>query len=186
MSPPTTAAWTHTGYAQELHFGVGAVNQLGEILRGLGLRRVMLVTTAGRAASDDGQRIARLLGRALASTFADVRSHVPTTAVQAAVMQARRDGIDGLVSFGGGSAADLAKAVAFFTEQEAGTPGASYADRPALPHVSIPTTYAGAEVTPFFGMTDEAARRKSGAGAPRWRRSPRSTTPPSRCRRRPA
>ncbi|MGH2687098.1 MAG: iron-containing alcohol dehydrogenase family protein, partial [Actinomycetota bacterium] len=91
---------------------------------------------------------------------------VPTTVVQAAVMQARRDGIDGLVSFGGGSAADLAKAVAFFTEQEAGTPGASYADRPALPHISIPTTYAGAELTPFFGMTDEAARRKSGAGGP--------------------
>jgi len=159
-------SWTHTGYAQQIHFGAGTVGRLPEIARTLGVRRLMLVTTAGRHDSDDGQRIARSLGRSLASTFAEVRSHVPTTAVQAAVMQARRDGIDGLVSFGGGSCADLAKAVAFFTEQEAGTPGASYADRPALPHMSIPTTYAGAELTPFFGMTDESARRKTGAGSP--------------------
>ena len=158
--------WTHTGYAQQIHFGVGTLGQVGEVARALGLRRVMLVTTAGRAESSDGQRLVRTLGRALASTFAEARPHVPTTAVQGAVMQARRDAIDGLVSFGGGSSADLAKAVAFFTEQEAGTPGASYADRPALPHISIPTTYAGAELTPFFGMTDETARRKTGAGGP--------------------
>jgi maleylacetate reductase len=160
------AAWTHTGYAQQLHFGAGTLARAGDVARGLGLRRVMLVTTAGRLASEDGERLTRALGRSLGSTFADVRSHVPTTAVQAAVLQARRDGVDGLVSFGGGSCADLGKAVAFFTEQEAGTPGASYADRPALPHVAIPTTYSGAELTPFFGMTDEATRRKSGAGGP--------------------
>src|SRR5204862_3393967 len=56
--------------------------------------------------------------------------------------------------------------VCFFVEQQAGTPGASYGDRPALPHVSIPTTYSGAELTPGFGMTDEHARRKSGSGGP--------------------
>jgi alcohol dehydrogenase class IV len=39
-------------------------------------------------------------------------------------------------------------------------------DRPALSHVAVPTAYSGAEVTPFFGMTDLAARRKSGAGGP--------------------
>ena len=42
----------------------------------------------------------------------------------------------------------------------------SWADRPALPHVSVPTTYSGAELTPFFGMTDPATRQKSGAGGP--------------------
>src|SRR5206468_10658155 len=83
-----------------------------------------------------------------------------------AVQLARRDAVDAVVSFGGGSCADLGKAVCFFVEQEAGTPGASYYDRPALPHVAIPTTYSGAELTPFFGMTDEAARRKTGAGGP--------------------
>src|SRR5204863_306211 len=67
---------------------------------------------------------------------------------------------------GGGSCMDLGKAVSYFLEQEAGTPGASYTDRPALLHVAVPTTYSGAELTPFFGVTDERTRAKSGGGGP--------------------
>ncbi len=159
-------AWTHTGFAQRLHFGAGVVAYLPEITKELGIRRALLITTAGRGESDEGTRIVQLLGRSLVSTFADARSHVPTTVVQAAVQQARRDAVDGVVSFGGGSCADLGKAVSFFLEQEAGTPGASYADRPALRHIAIPTTYSGAELTPFFGMTDERTHTKGGGGGP--------------------
>ena len=158
--------WTHVGYTQRLHFGEGALDVVPEILRELGGRRVMLVTTSGRLRSEAGQRLSKRLGRSLASTFEGTRSHVPTSVVQSAVRQASADAVDFLVSFGGGSCADLGKAVCFFTEQAAGTPGASYADRPALPHVAIPTTYSGAELTPFFGMTDEATRQKNGAGGP--------------------
>lgn len=159
-------AWTHTGFAQQIIFGAGTVTRLGEVVRGLGARRVLLVTTQGRHDSDEGARVRDALGRMLSSTFAEVASHVPAPVVQAATLQARRDGVDAVVSFGGGSCADLGKAVCFFTEQEAGTPGASYADRPALPHVSVPITYSGAELTPFFGMTDPATRQKSGGGGP--------------------
>lgn len=161
-----TRSWTHTGYAQQLLFGSGRLRDLPELLRSLGVRQALLVTTEGRAASPEGEEVRRRLGRTLASTFAEVTSHVPAPSVQAAMRQARRDGIDGVVSFGGGSCADLGKAVCFFTEQEAGTPGASFADRPALPHVAIPTTYSGAELTPFFGMTDPTTRQKRGAGGP--------------------
>jgi maleylacetate reductase len=159
-------AWTHTGFAQQLIFGAGSVKGVGNLLKTLGVRRVLLVTTKGRTDSDDGASVRAALGSALASTFADVESHVPVPLVQRAVQQARRDAVDAIVSFGGGSCADLGKAVCFFTEQEAGTPGASFADRPALPHVAIPTTYSGAELTGFFGMTDPAARQKTGAGGP--------------------
>ncbi|HEX2850583.1 MAG TPA: iron-containing alcohol dehydrogenase family protein [Acidimicrobiales bacterium] len=165
-SRPLAPAWTHTGLAQRVHFGAGRLDVLPQVLREVGARRVLLVTTERRLASDDGQRLLRLLGRSLAATFDGTRSHVPTTTVQHALGIARDRDIDGLVSFGGGSCADLGKAVCFFVEQEAGTPGASYVDRPVLPHVSIPTTYSGAELTPFFGMTDENTRRKSGAGGP--------------------
>lgn len=161
-----TSDWTHTGFAQQLLFGPGAVGRVAEVVRLLGLRRVMLVTTPGRAASEDGERLRRALGRVLVSTFAEVASHAPAPMVQAAVLQGRRDGIDGIVSFGGGSCADTGKAVNFFAEQEAGTPGASFADKPALPHVAVPTTYSGAELTPFFGMTDPHTRQKQGAGGP--------------------
>ncbi|HWC39912.1 MAG TPA: iron-containing alcohol dehydrogenase family protein [Acidimicrobiales bacterium] len=159
-------SWTHTGYAQRIHFGVGRLEQLADVVNETGARRVMLVTTEGRASSDTGRRVASLLGRQLVSTFTGVTSHVPTTAVEAAVRQAQADAVDGLVSFGGGSCADLGKAVCFFVEQQAGTPGISHLDRPAVAHVAVPTAYSGAEVTPFFGMTDLATRRKSGAGGP--------------------
>lgn len=158
--------WTHVGHAQQLVFGAGSVRRLPELLRAVGARRVLLVTTAGRLASSDGKRIVRALGSLLASTFDGVESHVPAPAVQAAHRQARADAADAVVSFGGGSCADLAKAVCFFTEQEHGIPSTSWTDRPALPHVSIPTTYSGAELTPFFGMTDPSTRQKTGAGSP--------------------
>jgi maleylacetate reductase len=158
--------WIHTGYAQRIVFGDGAVAQVADVVRDVGGRRVLLITTKGRLASEAGEELVRRLGRSLSTTYDGVRSHVPTDTVQAALGLARDRDVDCIVSFGGGSCADLGKAVSFFVEQEAGTPGASYVDRPVLPHVSIPTTYSGAELTPHFGMTDEATRRKSGGGGP--------------------
>ena len=61
------------------------------------------------------------------------------------------DGVDVLVAVGGGSAIDTAKA-------------ASAAS--GLPLVSVPTTYSGAEWTPFFGVRDPERRmRGGGSGA---------------------
>ncbi|MEO7428427.1 MAG: iron-containing alcohol dehydrogenase family protein [Acidimicrobiales bacterium] len=166
MPEASRHSWTHTALAQQIAFGVGAVDRLPELVRLTGSRKALLITTAGRLASPDGQRVVAALGRTLASTFSEVESHVPVPLVQQAVLQARRDGIDLVVSFGGGSCADLGKAVCFFLEQEAGMPGSSHVDRPLVPHLSIPTTYSGAELTPFFGMTDPVTRQKQGAGGP--------------------
>jgi maleylacetate reductase len=161
-----SVSWVHTGYAQRIHFGLDAMDRVADVVKEVGGRKVMVVTTEGRLKSEAGERLIKRLGRVVTSVFDGVRSHVPTTAVQAAVRQAQLDGVDCLVSFGGGSCADLGKAVSFFAEQQAGAPGTSYVDRPLLPHVSIPTTYSGAELTPHFGMTEEAARRKAGGGGP--------------------
>lgn len=162
----SAAAFIHTGYAQRIHFGQGALNRVAQVVRETGARRALLVTSAGRYASDDGQRLVGLLGRTVVATFAEALAHVPTGSVRAAVDQARESGVDCVVSFGGGSCSDLAKAVCYFLEQESGMPGASYVDRPAVAHVAIPTTYSGAELTASFAMTDEASRTKSGAGGP--------------------
>jgi alcohol dehydrogenase class IV len=162
----TAPEWVHTSAAQQIRFGAGAAREIGRVVRDLGGRRVLLVTTAGRLETDDGRRIVQALGSALISTYAGVRSHVPTDVVEESLRQSRRDGVDTVVSFGGGSCADLGKAVCYFTEQEQGTPGSSHLDRPALLHVSIPTTYSGAALTGFFAMTDPRTRRAAGARGP--------------------
>ena len=159
-------AWIHTGYAQQIRFGNGIVADAPQVAELLGRSRLMLVTTKARRASAAGEKLAKTLGAALVSVFDGVRSHVPTTAVQAAVKQASADKIDCVVSFGGGSCSDLGKAVCYFTEQDAGRKTSTYFDRPQIAHIAIPTAYSGAELTPFFGMTDEVARQKSGAGGP--------------------
>jgi maleylacetate reductase len=77
--------------------------------------------------------------------YVGARSHAPVETVRAAIEAAA--GADGVVAVGGGSAIDTGKAVS-------ATLG--------VPLVSVPTTYAGAEWTPYFGMRDEERGLKTG------------------------
>ena len=165
MEAAETTSWTHTSTAQQVRYGPGVSQRLRPVLRDLGVRRALLITSAARLETELGQAVAGGMSRQLSSTFAEVVEHAPVPAIQAAAMQARSEGVDGLVSLGGGSAIDTAKAVGFFLEREAGTPGASFADRPSLPHVAVPTTWCGAAHTSRFSMTDPTSRHKTlGAG----------------------
>ena len=75
---------------------------------------------------------------AVADRFTDVRQHVPVECADAATLMARSSGIDLLLSVGGGSTTGTAKAVARAT---------------GLPILAVPTTYAGSEATPVWGLT---------------------------------
>ena len=162
----TPSSWAHVSPAQKLVLGQGALAQVPDLVKEAGGRRVLLVTTKRRLQSEAGGFLVRSLGRVLVATFDEVSSHVPVPLVQRAVRQARDDAVDAIVSFGGGSCNDLGKAVSFFTEQATGHPATSHLDRPSLPHVAVPTTWSGAELTPFFGMTDPSSGRKTGSGSP--------------------
>jgi maleylacetate reductase len=72
---------------------------------------------------------------------------VPSDRIAEAVAAAR-DG-DGVLAVGGGSAIDLGKAISSAT---------------GLPLVSVPTTYAGAEWTSYFGVRDPGRRMRGGGG----------------------
>ncbi len=166
MDLPPDRPVVHTGLAQEVVVGAGTLVTVPERLRVLGVRRVLLVSTRGRLRSADGERLTRLLGRLLVATVADAPPHVPAGAVQAGVAEARRQAVDGVVSFGGGSAVDLAKAICFFVEQQGGAPASTFAERPRLAHLSVPTTFVGAALTPFFAITDPRSRAMRPAGSP--------------------
>jgi maleylacetate reductase len=72
---------------------------------------------------------------------------VPSDRIAEAVEAAR--GGDGVLAVGGGSAIDLGKAISAAT---------------GLPLVSVPTTYAGAEWTTYFGVRDPGRRMRGGGG----------------------
>jgi len=158
--------WTHTTPAQRTVAGPGAVRGLGEIARELGVRRALVVTTPGRAAAGVAGAVETALGRVHVATVTAVEPHVPAPAVQSVVAAARSEGVDVVVSVGGGAAIDTAKAATFFLEHESGTPGVGYADRPAVAHLAVPTTLVGAAWTRWFSLVDPHGGRSQLAEGP--------------------
>lgn len=117
-------------------FGAGSLDRLGDEIERLGARRALVLATPEQAASAD--RIAGLLGDRAAGVFAKAVMHVPIETAQAAREVAARLGADCAVAIGGGSTTGLGKAIALES---------------ALPILAIPTTYAGSEMTPIWGIT---------------------------------
>jgi alcohol dehydrogenase class IV len=126
-------------------FGAGASRErlAGELDR-LGAQRVLLI--AAERELELAERLAAPLGDRVVATFTDVRPHVPVEVAERARAAARDARADALLSVGGGSTTGTAKAVALELE---------------LPIVAVPTTYAGSEMTPVWGMT-EANRKTTG------------------------
>ncbi len=158
-----------------IHWGAGCVAEsLGRELDRVGATRVLLVTT--RSVANDphlGPAVEAILGGRHAARFAAVPQHAPVRAVVEATEAARAARVDALVSIGGGSPIDAAKAVAFSlaTGLDLAAPDAPARARKlrldgALPHVAIPTTLSVAELSSGAGFSAEGTREKVGVGAP--------------------
>ncbi|MFF0144138.1 maleylacetate reductase [Amycolatopsis sulphurea] len=137
------AAYTLTLRGPRVRYGPGtARTDLTAELDRLHARRVLLVaTTRARTAHQDV--LAPVDGR-IAGHVPTVRRHVPAEDARAAASLARDIEADLLLSLGGGSATGTAKAVAVET---------------GLPIVALPTTYAGSEMTPIYGITEDGVKR---------------------------
>ena len=136
---PPFPAFVYDALPGRVVFGVGSVEHLGEEVDRLGAGRVLAI--AGKRAIDG---LVERLGGRWAASFTDVQQHVPVEAAARAAAAASEAGADCLVAMGGGSATGMAKAVALERQ---------------VPIVAVPTTYAGSEVTPIYGLTGPEGKR---------------------------
>jgi maleylacetate reductase len=155
-----------------IHWGAGALaRHLDQELTERNAQRVFVITTRSVAAEPNlGGRLERLLG-SRGVGHASITQHAPASAVAAATRAAADATPDVLVSFGGGSPIDAAKAVAFAlaTGLDLNDPRAAETARglepgpdALLPHLAIPTTLSAAELSGLAGFTTEAEHEKVG------------------------
>jgi alcohol dehydrogenase class IV len=135
-------AFTYTANPARVVFGFGALARLAEEVRHLGATRALVLCTPEQRGL--AERAAALLGPVAAGVFAGAVMHVPIEAARAARAEAQRLRADAVVAIGGGSTTGLAKAITLES---------------ALPILAVPTTYAGSEMTPIWGLTEGGVKR---------------------------
>ncbi len=147
---PETGSFSYAN-PRAIHWGQGSIEHLAPELKRLQVTRVALITNRSLVTEE------KLLGR-VRSAMGDVEAqatevisqHAPMSEIEAAVEQTTEIGVDGIVSFGGGSAIDAGKVIAV---KLADRRGLAYR---GLPHISIPTTLSAAELAGSAGYTDGA------------------------------
>lgn len=133
--------FTYSAWPSRVVFGEGRIAETAGELGRLGARRALVLSTPQQA--DDAHRLARDLGQLACGTYTEAAMHTPVDVTEDAMEVVRRSGADGLVALGGGSTIGLSKAIALRTD---------------LPQLAIPTTYAGSEMTPIIGQTEEGRK----------------------------
>jgi alcohol dehydrogenase class IV len=123
-------------------FGVGCLDKLPEEIERLGATRALVLSTPEQR--EQAAEIVQRLGSHAVSLFNRAVMHVPIEVAEAARDEARRSRADCCVAVGGGSTTGLAKAIALVSD---------------LPILAIPTTYAGSEMTPIWGLTEDGLKK---------------------------
>ncbi len=146
----------YTSYAQEIIFGAGSLARLGEAVERFSWKRLMLCSTGSQRRNGHIGAIENMLGERLVASYESVASHVPDVQVAEASALAYESEIDAVIGLGGGSSIGMAKAVSLAVEEKrSGRPAraAIPTEQPLVAVIAIPTTYAGSEMTPTYGIT---------------------------------
>jgi hydroxyacid-oxoacid transhydrogenase len=158
FTPSDGGANTFTVEMPRLTFGRGCLSELGERIKAHGVRRVAVLTDGFLNGSQHMDRVRRSLGEAGVDyeVFDEVRIEPSDTSVMEAARFLTEGDFDGMVSLGGGSVLDTAKAAmvyarypASFSTYFASPVGDGVAvPGPVLPHIACPTTSGtGSEMT---------------------------------------
>ena len=181
MSGPQPTESVFTYGAPGLKFGEGASDEIGYDLSQYDVRRVLVITDPGVAATGHPQRVADQMARygIEAAVYDGARVEPTDASLESAIAHARGTGPwDAFVAVGGGSAIDTAKAVNLLTTN----PGElmDYVNAPVgqgrdpekalKPLVAVPTTTGtGAESTTICVLDVLAQKVKSGISHARLR-----------------
>jgi maleylacetate reductase len=136
--------------------GAGSVERLSHELERRGLERAVVVTGRTLGASALLARVTAPLGSRCVGVFKDARQHVPSCAVAKVASLLQEHAADTVISFGGGSPIDTAKAAIYSVIAKRAHPASA---RPPA-HIAIPTTLSAGEFTAVAGITDEKTRIK--------------------------
>ena len=150
-------------------FGVGATEEIGDDLVALGLKRVLVVTDAGVAATGLPQRVLELMhAKGIESElFQDVSVEPTESSVKAAIEFAQSFEADGYVAIGGGSVMDSTKIMNLYVAFPA--PFLTYVNAPIgegrpvpgplRPMVCVPTTAGTSSENTTVAIVDMTALR---------------------------
>jgi len=133
--------FTHDQLPGRVVFGAGRRRDAPAELDALGASRVLVI--GGSHESSTVDELVAGIGFP-ADTIIGVRPHVPADTVRDALAVLDRSGADVVVAVGGGSATGLGKMLAL--QRDVGL-------------LAIPTTYAGSEMTPIWGTTEDGVKR---------------------------
>lgn len=162
---------------ESITFGPGSSRDIASICNELDMHRIVVIASPSVAQIlDVWAYLQTATGGRVVEVFTGGRPHVPHDAVLAATDATRKSAADGIISFGGGSAIDLAKAVSLClaenvtTREELlrwrvvykypDTVSKPVSEAPKVPHLAISTTLSAGEFTPLAGVTDTIRQTK--------------------------
>jgi maleylacetate reductase len=146
----------YVSYNQEVIFGAGSLERFSELADRFGRQRFMLCANHSLRANGHIASIENALGKRLVAIYDRVQPHVQDVQLDQVVALAIEKKVDVFIGMGGGSPIGMAKAAAASLDERIGEqsiPLYSQTDQSHFPVIAIPTTYAGSEMTPTYGVT---------------------------------
>jgi maleylacetate reductase len=165
------------GEMDEVVFGRPAADVIAEEAQQRGAERVFLMASGTlNRTTDEVAKVRRALGNRFAGLFDRMPPHTPRRAVIEAAAAVRDAGADLIVTIGGGSVTDGAKAVQLCLANDIrsaealdqyrpvkgpdGVVGPPPCNAPSVPQVTVPTTLSAGEFSAIAGVTDERTQVK--------------------------